>query len=358
MKVLAISDVSIGYGSLQIPKLVDFLGNHFQSEKIIIEPDQIEKAPRHNLYPEIKIHRLIGSIHPHSNGGRIEYVLNASRLINKIKPEILIICTTFTLPIIFKINYKPKKIIYYSMESISHYVGDLEMNKIIDNKIDFVIFPETNRARIHLETTGIKTPFCLVYNCVNGATSDFVSPQKRNGKIIYQGGLHDKTAFQYYLDKKTQNYPIDLYGLIESEENKMKIESKFHSLTGNVQYLGYISAQKLTDLRKSYSYGIVIWLPTDENTTYACPNKFFELISSGVPPITAPIPQCKEICERYNCGIVMNDFSIKSFLDALEQAMTLDDDTYEQMVENCKKAVEQEFNWPLQMKKVTKLLDL
>jgi glycosyltransferase involved in cell wall biosynthesis len=359
VKILAVSDVSVGYGSRQIPAIVDSLGDHYGAEKYIIEPDQIEKAPNHDAFPNITIHRIITNIHPHSPGGRIEYIIKASKLIDKIKPNILIISTTFTLPVVFKIHYRPQKTIYYCLESISHYVGDIEINRHIDELVDLIIFPEENRAQIHLETTNTKLPFCIVYNCTNdNSFAHIVSPEQRNGKIIYNGGIHKATAYNFFLNKKIQDYKIDIYGLVEAptEADRNAIESSFLSLTGNVKYRGYIPFKELEVLRKRYQFSIVLWLPLDENTMFACPNKFFESIYSGIPPIIAPFPQGKVICERYNCGIVMEDFSFNSFYMALKYATSLDNDEYGQLVENCAKAVSNEFNWPNQMQKVVKLL--
>jgi glycosyltransferase involved in cell wall biosynthesis len=358
MKVLAVSDVSIGYGSSQIPSIVQFLGDLYNAEKIIIEPDQIERPSKKDLFPNIKIQRIITNTHPHSPGGRIEYVLDASKLVEKIKPDILIICTTFTLPVLFKINFRPKKVIYYSLEAISHYTGDLEMNQIIDSKVDLIVFPEENRAAKHIEITKTKVPTCIVYNCTNSSQPEVIPVDKRNGKILYSGGLHTKTAYEYFLNDKLQQYPIDLYGLVEdpSQSQRDDIQRKFLALSRNVKYKGYLSANKLREIRKYYLYSLVIWLPVDENTTYACPNKFFEALSNGIPPITAPHPQGKMICKRYDCGIVMEDFSFESFLKSIKFAMEIEKPRYQELVNNCIYAVTKELHWEKQMDKVVNML--
>lgn len=358
MKVLAISDVSLGYGSRQIPALVDFIGNYYDAEKIILEPDQLERPPNEQLFPGINILRLRGNMHPHSSQGRIEYILNATKYVDKIKPEILILCTSFSLPILFKKKFKPEKTIYYSLEMVSGYYGDLDMNKIIDKEIDFIIFPEENRALNHLETTGTELPFCIVYNCVNKNTTEIVPLKQKNGKILYQGGLHKNTAYEYFLENKLQKFPIDIFGLVEHIDPVAKnlILSKFYSLNQKVHYGGYIPFNELEKIRKHYLFSIAIWLPLNENSSFACPNKFFESISNGVPVITAPFPQGELLCKRYDCGILMNDFSFDSFAGAIDRALNIDEKKYEKIVNNCKKAVLNELNWENQMRKVQRLL--
>ena len=360
MKLVIIADVSTGYGSRQITSIADYLGDYFNSDKTIIEPDQIEKPARHNLFPHIKFFRLKTHIHPHAPAGRIEYIINATKTVNQLKPEILVICTTFSLPVLFKLNYKPKKTIYYSLESIDHYVGDLPMNKCIDNLVDIIIFPEKNRAIRHLNLTKTKVPSCIVYNCVNDKnTDDIIPPDQRNGKIVYFGGIHKDTAYKYFLDKRLQKFQIDMFGLIEAytSQEKSYITNQFLTLSDNVTYKGYLPYSELSKLKKFYKFSIVIWLPNTENTTWACPNKLFESIYHGIPPITSPQPQCKMICERYDCGIVMDDFSFDSFKKAIETALDMKKERYSELVENCKKAVNQELNWETQMKKVVRTLE-
>jgi hypothetical protein len=79
---------------------------------------------------------------------------------------------------------------------------------------------------------------------------------------------------------------------------------------------------------------------------YACSNKFFEAIAEGVPPISSPNPQRALIINKYKCGIKMGDLSFESFYKMSKEAFELyGSDKYYQMVENCKKAVQEELNW-------------
>lgn len=360
MKIVAVSDTSIGYGSKQIPSFVEYLCDFYGTNGIIIEPDQIERPPQNHLYEKITIKRVIGVFHPYHPAGHIDYIIKATKIIEEIKPDILIICSSFTLPVLFKIKFRPKKIIYYCLEMPDNSEEILELNKNIESKVDLIVFPEENRASIFLESTNIRLPICIVYNSTNkGPSADILPSHQRNGKIIYHGGIHKETAYKYFLDKKIQRLPIDMYGIFESPivGEKEKIASQFFSLSGNVKYIGYVSADKLEEIRKPYMYSIVIWLPTTLNTKFACPNKFFESISNGVPPITAPHPQTKMLCDRYGCGIVMEDFDFNSFLNSIKLAMELNENEYAELVENCRKAVQTELYWEKQMDKVTRILD-
>jgi glycosyltransferase involved in cell wall biosynthesis len=120
---------------------------------------------------------------------------------------------------------------------------------------------------------------------------------------------------------------------------------------------GVVASSELARLRKAYCYSIVAWNPDNENQLYAAPNKFFESIADGIPPIAAPHPQCKLILDRYRCGILMGDWSFDSFTRAIRKAMdmlgTLD---WEDMVSNCGRAVAAELTWDAQFDRLKQYL--
>jgi len=361
LKIVAVSYASIGYGSGQIPEMINYLGSLLHAECTIIEPDQLERPPLSKAFEKIEVKRLLGVFHPFSPEGKIEFILQSTKLINELEPDILVVCTSYTLPILFKIKKRPKKVIYYSLENIPETSEEIELNRNIGGMVDLIVFPEENRASRFLDLTGLRNEFCIVYNCTNSIKNTQIKPPaKRNGKIIYHGGIHEETGAEYFLQNKLQRYPIDLYGLIEAPtvEKKEKLISTFRALSQNVRYHGYLPGNDLEIIRKDYLFSIVIWLPTSLNNIYACPNKFFESIASGIPPISTPHPQTNLICKRYNCGIIMEDANFGSFLKTIRHAMQIEPEEYSEMVKNCQEAVKYELNWEFQMQKIVNRLNL
>lgn len=351
-RVVCVSDVNIGYGSPQIPKLVEFLSQKYDAEAIILEPNEPLKPRKQDFSTNYTMRTIPLSSHPHTQRGRKEFIKKAVEMVEQLKPDVLVICATYSLPVLFQINFRPKFVIYYYLESIVTYGrNDIEMNKKIDQLVDLIIFTEENRAVKFGEMCGFQNiPFCIVYNCVNDSNNDIIPPEKRNGRLIYQGTIRKDTAIDYYLNKRIQSIPIDLYGNI----NRSKYRKKLFSLQDNVKYSGYVDSEKLSQLRKFYIYSLVIWLPVSENNLYASPNKFFESIASGIPPITAPHPQCKILVKRYSCGIIMRDWDFDSFFEAIKLGLQYyeDKNEYEKMVTNCLVASKEELNWQSQMKKL------
>lgn len=356
MRIVAVSDVTLGYGSPQVPLLTGSLGEHYRGKVSIIEPVQPELARRHEQFPDFEIVSVGTADHPHSTVGRTEYIWRAAQLVKQLRPDVLVICCTYTLPVLYRLGAKPPKVIYYSYESIPFYGEfDVEMNRRVAPLLDVILFPEENRAALETGRCGFAgVPKLVLYNVNNRQrdTHAALAADQRNGRVLYSGTISRTQTFaDYYFSDKIRALPIDLFGPVKGDPADRKRIQDLQS--GLLKYRGFISGVELARLRPSYAYSIVSWNPDTENQLYAAPNKFFESIADGVPPIAAPHPQCKLILERFGCGVLMADWSFDTFVSALRRAL----DAYggaewQAMVKACGRAVESELNWEAQFEKV------
>lgn len=358
MKVVAVSDVTLGYGTPQLPLLVGSLAQHYSAEAHIVEPAQPELAQRHDLFPDFQIHRVLTGEHPHSKTGRSEYIWRAASVVNDLKPDVVVACCTFCLPVVFKLKHKPRRTIYYSVESIRFYGRfDIEMNRRAAPLLDVILFPEENRAAIEVKRCGFPNlPKLVIYNVSNAGQSRSPLPkEQRNGRILYSGTIsRENTYADYYLTEKVRELPIDLFGPVKEDPRSIPEGQRFvDQLRGNVRYGGYLSGPDLAERRPAYLYSIVNWNPREENQRFAAPNKFFESITAGVPPIAAPHPQCKQVIERYQCGLLMRNWSHAAFVEALRRGLSLvETGGWQRMVNNCVHAASVELNWNAQFSKL------
>jgi len=357
MRLACISDVCLGYGSPQIGQLVQSLCAHYQAETLVIEPHRDESPPRHQHFPGLHIERAEMRFDPYTPPGRIEYLLEGSRLLNQYDPDILVVCCTFCLPVVFKLRKRPSIVIYYSLESIPFYGPfDMEMNRNVNDLVDLVIFPEENRAVEEVRRFGFSgVPKAVLFNCA-GVEAEAPEKQfapRRNGRVIYAGSIDQVATYgSYYTKPEAGRFPIDLFGPIRAQTEKQR-QDFIGALSGQVRYHGYLGIEEVAEARKNYAYSIVAWNPSVENQLYAAPNKFFESIADGVPPIAAPHPQCKMLIDRYKCGILMGDWSAGEFFGALDRALRLyETDAWHEMVSNCATAVRQELTWDHQFEKL------
>lgn len=360
MHTLCISNVSLGYGSPQILNLVKSIVDYYgSSDGLILEPNQPQRQAQKNTFNNMEIKRIYTSQLPWSEQWKIEYVRRCARIADEIKPDVLILIDAITLPIIELIKEKPKKIIYYSLEMAEYFGLDEATNYLLDvivKDADLILFPEENREKEFLKQFPKAVSKAeVIMNCPSIRLES--KGGKKNGKIIYQGTIDKQLTFsEYYLKKKVNKYEIDMFGLIEGE-GKTEIENQLMKGDGNVSYMGYVDNAQLAKIRSLYSYGIVNWNPINKNFLFAAPNKLFEYISDGVVPIAAPHPQCEKIIHKYDCGVLMLDWTFKSFCKALKYAMKISGtEQYMRLQRNCKLAYQKELNWEKQVSKVYQYL--
>jgi hypothetical protein len=262
---------------------------------------------------------------------------------------------------LYKLKEKPPLVVYHATESTTYYGSfDPEFNRHARDWIDIVVFPEENRAAIDVGRCGFqRIPVAIAYNSPT-RISDLKEPaaaSARNGRILYSGALDVNATFvDYYSDRRLQALPIDIYGYIGGSEPD-RTRHVLENLRGSIRYKGFVDSSELETARPSYAYSLTIWKASNENQTYACPCKFYESIACGVPPITAPHPQPKQIVERYRCGFVMSDWSLDAMVASFTEAMrAYGTPEYERMVANCLAAMRHELNWDRQFERVARLL--
>lgn len=355
-RVAAVSDVVMGYGTPQLPRLTRSLAAHYGTEGWILEPVQNELTPRHHLFPDLRLERCPSTFHPHSDHGRREYLWRAAARLNQLRPDVVIICCTFTLPVLFRLAYRPRKVIYYSVESIPFYGPfDEEMNRYAGPLVDLVIFPEENRARNEVRRYGFHESVRLVlYNATNAReVPPPLAASERNGRLLYAGTISpEQTYAEYYTQPELAGVPIDLFGPLKFPGVAGR-EKFLHELKSGIRYRGFVDAAELSAVRRPYLASIVMWNPSNENQHYAAPNKFFDSIADGVPPLSAPHPQCQRLIERYGCGLLLENWEFGAYRAGLKKMLQLAaTPAWERMVDNCRRAVERELNWDAQFAKV------
>jgi glycosyltransferase involved in cell wall biosynthesis len=359
LRIAVVSDVTLGYGGPQVQSLARSLASHYRAQTTVFEPDEGNRPilPLHSEF--CRICRITTEMHPYSASGRIEYVLKVARQLNLHRPEILVIFCTYALPVLTKLRYRPRCTIYSMIESVLPYGAfDVQLNRSLARQIDVLLFPEENRARLDIARCGLSgIPLAVTYNVSDAAPAEPTAPQQRLPRILQAGLLSRQLGLaDYFLQDEVRTIPFDLFGDIAGPDREALAEALTDG-ANSVRYWGRVDAATLASIRRTRAYCMVMYAPIHEHTLYACPNKFFEAVADGVPPIAAPHPQCKMLLERYRCGILMQDWSFPSFQAAVTRAMRLfGTPRYAEMVANCRKAVQEELNWETQFNKVKRLL--
>lgn len=353
---LIVSDVSIGYGVPQLQSLGRSLAQTYGARTLILEPDQLERPPIGLDDHQVRVRRVVTANHPYSWSGRHEYCAMVRQQIEELKPAVLVMSCYYSLPALIGLRHRPNLTILYQVEHAAEQSFELDVIRVVMDQIDLIIFPEVNRARLDLAQLHPpeRIKVVLMLNCADYRT-DPLPAENRNGRLFYGGTFHKtRTHAEYFLRDEARRLPIDVFGLVQGFENADVVRETLVGNNGGGRYLGYTPAG--AEYRKQlsqYCFSIVMWAPLDEATFNAAPNKLFDSIACGVPPICAPHPICIDLLKAYGCGILLDDWSYEGFHVRLRDALGMvGTPAYEHMVTACRQAQQTELNWDVQFERL------
>lgn len=357
-----VSEVSVGYGTPQVLSLARSLVDRFGLNAQIYEPDQPERPPLTGLASaDLSIERIYTSVHPYSPAGRAEFCRAAADALNRTRPDVVVLVSFLGIPILPMLTYRPWAVLYYALEhSNGQPSAEFTMLARWREEVDFFLFCDADRASLDGGRLGLEPERTLVL--LNGCATRFEvrAPTARNGRFFYGGLLSEEhTNAGYFLFPEIRAFPIDLFGIFDGSLNAEAFRQDAEDFPGGVRYGGYLPASLAFEtVLPLYVYSIVMWAPRDEATRFAAPNKFYEAIAAGVPPIATPHPQCRRIIERFQLGVLIEDWSPGAFHRALARADRLfQTEDYDRMVANCADAVVQHLSWDRQFDKLAQIIE-
>lgn len=365
VRVLALSDVAVGYGSPQVQYLLHSLQQHYSNASLLlVEPDQKRRVPRQPIYQSIEVVRISTTFPPYDERFMIEFALEARRILEEYRPHIVIGIHGWVLPALLTMARRPSLFIYYMLESFSHQrmgIGSMaiELNRLALGMADIVLVPERRRAEADLRVQGWRADNLVeMYNASPiGAIRNSVDPKDREPRVLYAGSVGPDTLSAWMGLDSVADVAFDIAGPADTAAAREILTQL--SRRRNVRYLGVLSQAQLTAIRGNYAWSLVMWDPSNINQLYASPNKFFETIQAGVPPIAAPHPQCADIIARLGCGRVMMDWKEDTFVYTVRDCMRIfreEPETYATYVAACDFAAAQELNWEAQFAQITSRL--
>ena len=361
-KIVFLSDLAIGYGTPQIAYLLKSLSDHYETDNVcVIEPDQKGRKWTGDRF-EYEILRVSTAYPPYSPAFVSEYNKFIYEYLKENAPDIVVASHGFVLPASLRFKNDSNMLIYYMLESISHQIKGLgpsaiNLNRCALSEADIVLVPERLRAEADLNMFGWKRDDIIeVYNA--GKSYNGRASENRNGRILYAGTIGPQTLCDIMLSEELRDIGFDIAGAADTDAGRQFIERAQDCK--NIRYLGFLSGDELDAIRRQYAFSLVMWRPDDINQLFASPNKFFETIAAGVPPIAAPHPQCHKILQQYDCGILAADWKEADLISAIREGVELFANApleYAELVERCKFASNTELNWDAQFSKVAAQLD-
>ena len=148
---------------------------------------------------------------------------------------------------------------------------------------------------------------------------------------------------------------IDIQLLLAGCFSPESLKEEIQSMHGweRCEYIGYAQLRDVVKLLGKVKIGLVLTHPVS-NLLHGQPVKLYEYMSAGIPVVASNFPLWRKIIEESGCGICVNPLDPKDIADAIIWLLNNHKEA-EKMGLRGRRAVEEEYNWCREEKK---LLDL
>ncbi len=157
---------------------------------------------------------------------------------------------------------------------------------------------------------------------------------ERNIKLVHQGIANPSRKLELMFDMMNQlddRFTLDLM-LMEPihRSNKIYLENLKRLAVNNsrIRFVPPVSTDQLIQTLNNYDIGIVLIPPINFNYKNTLPNKFFECIQARIALAIGPIPEMKKITEKFDIGVVSDDFNPTSLAQKIVSLNAVKIDRY------------------------------
>jgi glycosyltransferase involved in cell wall biosynthesis len=186
------------------------------------------------------------------------------------------------------------------------------------------------------------TPEEKITTVQNGADLHRASATYKSGMRFVFGGLFTHWEdIDTYLDMAREDSGGDYY-LIGSGPLRHHILRRIKSEQIPMKFMGSLTKNRALDLFSNMTIGVA---PSAQNVTryVASPVKIYDYMACGLPVITADCGEWARHVEENGCGVVAQHSEAEAFLDCVAELQNRA--TWEEISVNCRKAIENKFNW-------------
>ena len=175
----------------------------------------------------------------------------------------------------------------------------------------------------------------VVRNAVNVPT-DVASSGP--GRAVYLGRVSRGRGAEVLAEVSEQlpeSISLEVFGPVEQDA------ASLHRSAAHIH--GFVPNDTALEKVEGATVGLSL-LEDLPNYRHSMPTKILEYLARGVPVVTTPLPEARQIIEAHNCGIVVPFGDADAVTNAI---ISLNDDEGERrrLAENGRRAVQKYFNW-------------
>jgi glycosyltransferase involved in cell wall biosynthesis len=184
-------------------------------------------------------------------------------------------------------------------------------------------------------------------------TEPLLSYEKRPNRIVYIGGLSEKRGIRE-ITNAISALPDDLSVRLDLAGSFGNSDLKDQILQNNkVQFHGFLNRAEIQKLLSEVKIGLVVLHPTP-NHIKSLPIKMFEYMAAGIPVIASDFPLWREIVTAYDCGLLVDPYSVEEIAKAMDFLLK-NPERAKEMGRNGKKAIQTIINWEVEFQQLLRL---
>ncbi len=177
---------------------------------------------------------------------------------------------------------------------------------------------------------------------------------KRN-EVVYVGGIEKIRGIEQVVEALDLIDGVRLNLAGKFSEKAIEDKVKAFKGWGKVNELGFLNRAEISNILAKSKVGLVTLHPVI-NYRDALPVKMFEYMAAGIPVVASNFPLWCGIIEGAKCGVCVDPMNSQSIADTILYLME-NPAGAEKMGRNGRQAVEKNYNWLIEKKKLFKLYE-
>jgi len=144
-------------------------------------------------------------------------------------------------------------------------------------------------------------------------------------RMVYHGDAHSSRnldALIEVIENLDDRFSQDFY--LVGNKNDTYFKNLLNKIedTPRCYFKNPVNPEQIVDMLHEYDIGIYLLKPINFNNEYALPNKFFEFAQARLAIAVGPLHEMKYYIEKFNCGLVSENFESKSLVRLINNLTT------------------------------------
>ncbi|MBI5646421.1 MAG: glycosyltransferase [Ignavibacteriae bacterium] len=193
------------------------------------------------------------------------------------------------------------------------------LDRFLCPRVDALITPEENRARIYRDEYGARTTTLVIPNAppyrspeASSVLSDFLAAQGilPDMIVLYQGIFDESRCLHELIEAMVhtdEGIVLVLAGRGSDEQRrKLEVAISQRGLSGRVVFHPFVHYESLHRFTSSADVGVLFYRNDCRNNMYCAPNKLYEYAQAGLPVLASDNPGVADVIRARGMGLVVD----------------------------------------------------